>query len=125
VIAYRLDRILHIKETQDNFSPIAGFNIDDYLANMWGMEQGEPFKVKVKFMKVGNVAYKIRRDLECRKNKKLTEYEDHIVYEDTVVGINNFKSWLRTYGGAAVVLEPKELREQMIESAKRCLEYYT
>jgi hypothetical protein len=124
ITTYRLDRILHIKETNDSFIPLIGFDIKKYSSQVWGMEQGEGKRVKIKFMNTGNVIYKVKRDLECRKNKKITEYPEHMIYEDMVIGINSFKSWLRTYGGAAIVLEPEELRRDMIDSAKRCLEYY-
>lgn len=124
IINYRIDRILHIKETKNSFMPIEDFNLEKYLQNIWGMEQGEEVRVKIKFLKEANVEYKVKRDLECRVNKILTEREDYLIYEDTVVGINSFKSWLRSFGSSAIVLEPKKLRDEIIESAKRCLEYY-
>lgn len=124
IVTYRLDRILSLKETKDNFFQLEGFDIEEYLANVWGMEQGEPINVKVKFIKTGNVLYKVKRDLECRKNKKFIEFEDYIIYEDIIIGINSFRSWLRTYGGAAIVLEPAKLRDEIIDSAKQCLKYY-
>ena len=125
IVTYRLDKILHIKETENNFLPIEGFNIEEYLSNIWGMEQGEPIKVKIKFLREANVFHRVKRDLSCRTNKNLTEYVDHIIYEDTVVGIHRFKSWLRSFGSSAIVLEPKVLKEDMLTSAKHSLEYYT
>lgn len=124
IATYRLDRMISIKETRESFTPLKGFEIGEYLKSSWGMEQGEEVKVKVKFIKTGNVLYRVKRDLECRKNKKLVEYSDCIIYEDIVTGINSFKRWLRAYGGAAIVLEPEELKNQMISSAKQCLKYY-
>lgn len=124
IITYRLDRILSIKETKGCFVPMKGFEVGKYMECIWGMEHGEAVKVKVKFIKTGNVPYKVKRDLKCRKNKKLTESKDSIIYEDTIIGINSFKRWLRTYGSAAIVLEPLELKEQMINSARQCLGYY-
>jgi len=124
IVTYRLDRIVKITETNETFKPAVNFNIDDYLAHNWGMEQGEAVQVKVLFKNEGNVFYKVKRDLHCRKNKKLTEYDDYLVYEDTVIGINSFKRWLRSYGSSAVVIEPEELKQELIESARKCLEYY-
>ncbi|WP_238883902.1 WYL domain-containing protein [Clostridium sp. YIM B02551] len=124
IVNYRIDRILSIKETKNNFVPLEGFDIEQYLANIWGMEQGESIKVKIKFMKEANVIYRVKRDLEYRLNKKLTEYDGYFIYEDIIIGVNSFKSWLRSFGSSVIVLEPKELREEMIESAKRSFEYY-
>lgn len=124
IVTYRIDRILSIKETKEKFIPLPGFELSNYMENIWGMEQGEAISVRVKFIKTGSIAYKIKRDLECRKNKKLQEFDDCIIYKDSVVGINSFKRWLRTYGSAAIVIEPRSLREQMINSARQCLNYY-
>lgn len=124
LVTYRLDRIVHIRETMDSFEPYIDFNIDDYLAHIWGMEQGDPVKVKIKFENVGNVLYKVMRDLHSRKNKKITKHTDYIIYEDIVIGINSFKRWLRTYGSSAIVIEPEDLKQEMINSAMKCLQYY-
>jgi hypothetical protein len=124
IVTYRLDRISILKETKESFSRIEGFDIEAYLENIWGMEQGEPINVKVKFVKTGNVLYKVKRDLEYRKNKKIIEFKDYIIYEDIIIGVNSFRSWLRTYGGAAIVLEPAKLRDEIIDSANQCLKYY-
>lgn len=124
IVTYRLDRIESLGPPKDSFTPIEGFDLKKYISNIWGMEQGEPVQAKIKFLKAGNVFYRVRRDLECRQNKKLTEFDDYIVYEDTIVGINSFKNWLRSFGSSAVVIEPEELRKEMIDSAKRSLAYY-
>ncbi len=39
-----------------------------------------------------------------------------LLYEDIVYGINSFRTWIYGYGSPAIVLDPKELREHIIES---------
>ncbi|MNN57389.1 hypothetical protein D3C81_1723760 [compost metagenome] len=104
--------------------PMKDFDVVEYISCIWGMEQGEKVKVKVKFLKEVDVENKIKRDLKYRKNKILEEYDGFFLYEDIVIGINSFRAWIRSYGSSAIVLEPKELRDSILDSAKKCLEYY-
>ena len=67
---------------------------------------------------------RIRRDLECRINGTLYEKDGFLYYEDTVYGLSKFRNWVFGYGSSAVVLEPEELRESVIESLKRRMELY-
>jgi hypothetical protein len=124
IATYRLDRMIEIKATNERFEPIGVEHVESLLEYSWGMEQGNLFNVKVKFLDEANVIYKVKRDLSHRKNKKITEYEGYIIYEDTIAVINSFKRWLRSYGSSAIVLEPEELRNDMIRSAEQCLSYY-
>lgn len=124
ITIYKLDRISKIHGEKRTFQRIPSFSMDKFLENIWGMEQGKEVWVKVKFLKEANVEYKVKRDIEFRKNKVIEDYENYFIYEDTIIGINSFKSWLRGYGSSAIVLEPQELRIEIIESAKKLLNYY-
>lgn len=125
---YKLDRMESVTENRrgkKTFVRNKDFSMEKYLENVWGMEFGSEVKVKVKFLKEANVEYKVKRDIEYRKNKIIHEFEDYFIYEDTIVGIHSFKSWLRSYGSSAIVLEPQNLRDEMIESARKMYEYYS
>lgn len=127
ICIYKLDRIVsvaHSNRGKKTFVRNKDFAVEKYLENVWGMELGSEVKVKVKFLKEANVGYKVKRDIEYRKNKIIHEFEDYFIYEDTIVGIHSFKSWLRSYGSSVIVLEPQSLRDEMIESARKMYEYY-
>lgn len=124
LITYNMDRIFEIQETNEIYKRNIDINIEEYLANRWGMEQGEELYIKVKFMKEANVERKVKRELECRKNKTIEDFPDHFIYSDKVIGKNSFKHWILGYGSSAIVLEPQELRDAIMDSAKKALNLY-
>lgn len=47
-----------------------------------------------------------------------------LIYEDTIRGGRDFLPFLRQYGSSAIVEEPKEMRDAMIDSAKKMIRSY-
>ena len=119
----RLDRI-HKYEISSNRIDIEDRSPLEKLNNIWGMEIGESVHVKLMILNEARVQSKIRRELSHRTNATWTSVGDVLYYEDDIIGINNFRSWLNGYGSSVLVLEPEQLRREIIESAKKRLEYY-
>lgn len=118
IYVYRLDRIKTIEKSRQNIQ-IAHIDLLDIAPNVWGFEfSSTPVQVKVRFYNEGNVWNKVRKDLSYRTNGKLYEKDGYLYYEDIVYGINSFRTWIYGYGSSAIVLEPKDLREYIIESLK-------
>ncbi|GKX67632.1 WYL domain-containing protein [Inconstantimicrobium mannanitabidum] len=124
LMTYNLERLIEINITNEKFKDKLNIDFDKYLANIWGMESGDRVKVKVKFLKEANVEEKVKRDLQRRIYKTIDDYDDYFIYCDEVIGINSFKQWLRSFGSSAIVLEPKELRDEIIDAVKKALRYY-
>lgn len=124
LMTYSLERFIKTDITNERFMDNLNIDFDKYLANVWGMESGDRVKVKIKFIKEANVEEKVKRDLQRRIYKTIEEYDDYFIYSDEVIGINSFKQWLRSFGSSAIVLEPKELRDEIIEAVKKALRYY-
>lgn len=128
----RIDRIKSISPSKKEIPSYDSSIITQKAPNVWGNAfNDEPIKVKVIFYNEANVWQKVHQDLKCRTNKTLyiTEkkypvtgrdnkvtWQSFLVYEDVVIGKNKFKSWLRSYGSCAIVISPKELRDEMIAS---------
>lgn len=85
-----------------------------------------PVHVKIRFLNEGNVVRKATRDLTSRTCGTITilPEDGSLIYEDDVVGMGSFKSFLYGYGSSAIVLEPEALRNEIIESARTRLTYY-
>ena len=94
---------------------------------MWGMSSfdEEPVPVKVRiYANTANIISKIKAETSLRKYRKLTQDGNDYIYTDTIIGTANFRSWLRGYGSSVVVMEPKELADEMKESALKVIQLY-
>lgn len=113
-------------DAQDNISTLSPKTMT-YIDCLWSFSQDDidlvidekPIHVKLKiFEDTPDIMYKIKKDTYCRNratlegpfldssdNKKTNIY----YYEDDIIGMDTFKSWLKQFGSSIVVLEPKEL----------------
>lgn len=80
-----------------------------------------------------NLIYKIKDDVRRRNmdpsynvDDHFTEDDDKYIYTDRIEKgeIGSFKSWIYSYGSSFVVMKPKDLRQQVIDSYKARAEYY-
>ena len=125
LMVYNLEKIENVKITKESFKDDLNIDLEEYLSTIWGMEQNaKATLVKVKFKKEVNVEDKVKRDLEFRKHKRITDYKDYFIYEDEIIGINSFKSWLRSFGSSAILLSPEYIKNEMISSAEAALKQY-
>ncbi len=121
---YRFDRI-HKAAPSDRLLPEA--DLSDEIRGLdiiWGTEMGEPIHVKLRVYDEVGVADRVRKDLGERAKDHFRKDGDYYLYEDDVIGINKFAVWVRGYGASMIVLEPKELAERMIRSARERIRYY-
>ena len=120
--AWRLDRIYsaNIIENHIDDTPIPEkvTNRFDYL---WAMDNdggNEPIHVKIRIDGYSrNIIEKIKNDISRRKYAKLYEDGSFWYYEDEIIGISSFRSWIYKYGSAMVVMEPVELARDVYNSA--------
>ena len=87
--------------------------------------------VKVLFEDFGNIIERITVLHQQRKESKLYQLEEPIegiphsfVYEDDLRGISAFERYLRSFGSSALVIEPDDLREKIINSNNKILNHY-
>ena len=87
--------------------------------------------VKVLFEDFGNIIERITVLHQQRKESKLYQLEESIegiphsfVYEDDLRGISAFERYLRSFGSSALVIEPDNLREKIINSNNKILNHY-
>ncbi len=120
-LVYRLDRIRSLRSCKAsdaiNFSTKLDPELEKIIPHVWGMSfSSEPANVKVRFYNEGNVWKKVKNDLSYRTNGSLYEEDGFLYYEDTVYGLDAFRTWIYSFGSSAIVLEPVRLREQIIDS---------
>lgn len=132
IMQLRLDRIASIREgltKNRNYRSLHFLNIYDEMFS--AAYDSKKTHVKVLFQDFGNIRERLTSLHNKRKLSKLYEIEPltddiphSIVYEDDLRGISAFSRYLRSFGSSALVLEPIELRELMIESNKKILNNY-
>jgi predicted DNA-binding transcriptional regulator YafY len=125
VKTFNMQNLTTLRLTNRSFLRPDGFDVSDWMASHWGMEYGEPMQVKVRFVNRSQTFDKVKKDTAHRKTK-LTEVDggQTLLMEDTVIGLNEFVSWVLGFGSAAEVIEPPELREAVKDRVKSALAVY-
>ena len=120
---FALNRILTIETTDVDFYKPSSFSIEDYLKDSFGIYRNEKtYHVKLKFS-----PYQARwiRERQWHKTQKLSELEDGgLIMEMDVEGIEEVKRWVMQYGGEVEVVEPGELRKDIIKEIYKIQKLY-
>ncbi|WP_192575436.1 helix-turn-helix transcriptional regulator [Butyrivibrio fibrisolvens] len=126
---YRLDRVTGSVKPVNNGDPFPKLESNPYKKYMWGSsfnENDKPEHVKIVISDTGApLIQKIKNDIRHRKGlcsfyKKGKLY----YYEDDIIGMSEFRRWLRSYGSSIQVIEPEYVRHEITEAAQKTLSYY-
>jgi len=93
----------------------------------WLIDTGPQLKVRARFYHPeGSKAnfVKERVLLQGQWGQIVSEEEHSFIYEITVNGMTEIKPWLRSFGSSCEILEPIQLREEMIAEWKEIKKYY-
>lgn len=125
----RLDKVKSLYNDVENCGSYPESTSDPYIKYVWGSSyknSDKPEHVKVRIEDATrNILQKIRNDTRHRSGIcKFYEKDGKYYYEDDIIGMNEFKRWLRSFGSSVQVLEPQYVRDDMIKSAEIALEYY-
>ena len=119
----RIDRVRGDPARADQFTPDPGFNIEDYFGNAWQMVRGDRrYHVRIKFLP--RVAGNVEEVLWHKTPVTQRLEDDSLVFEVDVDGVEEISWWVLGYGDQAVVLDPPELREIVVQRARRMLDQY-
>lgn len=122
---FNLSKIHSLQELMDNYGYPPDFSLRQWLAPYWGMEFGEAIHVRVRFRNRSQTLAKVRKDVAHRQCRLIEEEEgESLIYEDTLIGENEFIVWILGFGSAAEVIEPLELRNRVIDKVRETLNRY-
>jgi predicted DNA-binding transcriptional regulator YafY len=108
---FRIDRIINIKRTHEQFSYPAGFSLQEFFKMSWQIGKGEEVTVKIRFEPP--VAHLIREKV-WHPMQEIEESEGgSLIYTVRVEGTYEIKQWILGWGTAAECLEPEELRDEI------------
>lgn len=124
---FRLDRMGEVEVTDEGFSPPDGFDLERHMAPCWGVERGELHRVRIRFHDEGNVLARVRRETSHRDSARFVPEPGggSVIYTDEVSGLNELRVWVRSFGSSAEVLEPDQLRREVLESVERIVRRYS
>ncbi len=120
---FAIDRIERISLVEDHFILPDGFDAQAFMHDSFGVFQGEPVKVCIRFSPeaAGYVQEKIWHPSQAIS----PETNGGIVFTAEVAGIEEIKRWVMKWGSAAEVLAPESLRREIADEAKEILEHYS
>jgi len=119
---FAIDRIEQVALTDATFEIPDDFDAETYMENSFGVFQGEPVKVRIRFSpeSAGYVTEKT-----WHPSQSLTpESDGSILFTAEVAGIDEIKRWIMGWGCAAQVLEPPSLRAAIAKEAGNMIKFY-
>lgn len=120
---FKLVRIKDIQLLKDKFEK-EKFNLSNYLKNTLGIFKDKTYKIKLK------IAYPYAMGFKEYSWTEDEYIEDHIddgylIYNAKVEGKTEIISWIMGMGTACTVLEPLELKKEIIKEYKKVLDNYS
>ncbi len=121
-----LDRILNMKVLKTNFDLPADFDARKYYANVVGIFVNDDLPPQTVKIRVYGVQAEYLRSTPLHKSQKETYYKRGEISEFTYqLSITpELISQLLAMGDSVEVLEPKELKEEMMKRTNKMFNYY-
>lgn len=116
-------RVHEIHQTGETFKPQKDFDIQARLRGSFGVIGGsEPKEVRLRF---DSSAAEIIKEREWHASQEVADLADGSVeLRLRLSNLVEIERWLLAWGASVEVLEPEELRQQIIQSAKAILQRY-
>lgn len=119
---FALDRIKILHQTKESFQIPENFDLDEFFGDSFGIFQGEPTRVKIRFSQ--EVAGYIKEKI-WHESQKLEPQEDgSLLFEAVVAGTQEIMYWVLGWGSNAQVLEPESLKEEIRAETLATLNMY-
>lgn len=121
----KLDRIERIETTDEPFVVPAAFDPNALLAGAWGIwfdEDDQPTTVKLRFSHF--VARRVQETRWHPSQRVEADDEGRILWTAEVDALQEMLPWIRGWGADCEVLEPAELRNQMLGEVRLLMKRY-
>jgi predicted DNA-binding transcriptional regulator YafY len=119
---FAIDRIERIEILDEAFEPPEGFDAEQFMQPSFGVFQGEPATVRIRFTKAaaGYISEK-----SWHPTQILTPQPDGgLLFEARVAGIDEIMRWVLKWGADAEVVAPDELRRAVSREVRAMLDRY-
>ncbi|MCL4531068.1 MAG: CRISPR-associated helicase Cas3', partial [Chloroflexi bacterium] len=120
----KIERIERLELTNDRYEIPADFDPRNFLSDAWGIwyTEKEPVEVMLKFHP--RVALRVR-ETRWHRSEGETELSDgSILWKAKIAEPQEMVPWIRAWGADCEVVEPKELRDELMKEARRMAKVY-
>ncbi len=117
-----LERIKTLEIMDETFIRPNGFDPQELLDTAFNLTFEEPREYKILFSR--NQARYIRERKWASDQKIKTQNDGRLLLTMTTSGWYDVKKWIMSYGSEAQVIEPVELKEEILKEWQLCLENY-
>lgn len=127
---YRMEGITQLEEDEsvpEDLFEIRQSELAEKMRYSWLIDTGKPMTVRARFYRPGGSEPDFVMErvlLQGQWGQIVFEDEESFIYEITVNGITEIKPWLRSFGSSCEILEPVQLRREMIAEWKEIQAYY-
>jgi proteasome accessory factor B len=120
---FAVSRIRKIKLTNRYFEVPEDFDVKEFFKGSFGIyESKKNYKIKLKIM---NESVRYIQEKEWHSSQKIKKMKDgSIVMELSLNSLAEIFVWVLALGADCKVLEPKELREMVVEEMKKAVQNY-
>jgi len=119
---FAMDRIQNLELLDETFEIPENFNVDEFMKSSFGVFQGRPVLVRIRFE--ADIAEYIRERIWHETQKIEVQGDGSIIFEAEVAGTEEIKYWILKWGAKASVLAPRSLREDIRREAEAMLKCY-
>lgn len=113
---FALERIEQIRSTETPFEAPEGFDAEDYMQASFGVYQGQPTEIKIRFTPAA--AGYIQEKIWHPSQTLSVEPDGSLVFKAEVAGLEEIKWWVLRWGAGAQVLAPHTLREMVAKEIR-------
>lgn len=119
---FKLSRIEKIEILQERFAINIEYDIKSILRKSFGIIDDDIFYLK---LKISYPISQLVKEKQYSLNQKITEIdEDNIIYEASIKGYQEVKTWVLGMGSKVEVLEPEKLRVDVLEEIRKLQQIY-
>jgi predicted DNA-binding transcriptional regulator YafY len=122
VRTFAVDRIKSVTVTDEGFQFPETFDMQGFLQDSFGIYQGPPVTVKIRFM--DSVAGYIRERIWHPSQQLSDQVDGSVIFTATVAGLEEISHWVLRWGAGAQVLAPNELRQAVSRHASTMAAFY-
>lgn len=109
---WKVDRILDAELTAFPFARPATFDISAYLSTGFGVVAGdEEWSIKIRF--TGTAVRYVTDRMYHQSQSSAAQADGSVIVTFRLSSLTEVKSWILSFGSAAEVLEPRELRQDI------------